>query len=80
VKCHGSTGLSLAVAVFLGAVIAGVIGSDVGEQAVAQGRGLLVLAEWAVEEPVLFKVAWPVFGILSMMQFDRRSRAHSPPP
>ena len=76
-KSHGSACLSLAVAVVLGAAIAGVIGSDVDEQAVAQGRSLLVLAGRRLETPVVFAVAWAVFGVLSMMPFDRRSRAHA---
>ncbi len=77
VKSHWSPGLSLAVAVVLGAVIAGVVWAGVDEPAVAQGRGLLVVAGWRLETSVLFAVAWAVFGVLSMMPFDRRSRAHA---
>jgi hypothetical protein len=77
VKSHVSAGFSLAVAVVLGAAIAEVIGSDVDEQALAQGRGLLVRAGWRLEIPALFAVASAVFGVLFMTQFDRRAHAHA---
>jgi hypothetical protein len=77
VNRRGSPGLSLAVAVVLGSVTSGVIGSKLEEEAVAQGRVLLVPAVRRLDTLAPLGVAWAVFGVLSMMQFDRRSRAHA---
>jgi hypothetical protein len=77
VKSHGSAGLALAVVSVLGAAIAGMIGSGADTPSVAQGRGLLVLAGWRLETPILFAAAWAVFSARFMIQIDRRSRAHA---
>jgi hypothetical protein len=69
--------LSLAVAGALGAGIAGLIGSNVADHAVAQGRGPLARAGWRLDPLIRFAGAWAAFGVLAMMQFDRRSRAHA---
>ena len=76
-KSRTSACLSLAVAVVLGAAIAGVIGPHVDEQAVARGRALPVLPGWRLATPVPFAAAWMLFGVLSMMRSDQRSRAHA---
>jgi hypothetical protein len=70
--------LALAAAVFSGAIIGGVSWPGVVKRAVAPGRGPLVRAEgWRVDLPSRFAGAWAVAGVLAMMAFDRRSRAHA---
>ncbi len=76
-KRHGPARLSLAIAVVLGAAVAGAIRSDVDEQAVAHRPGHLVLTGCRLHTALLIAAAWAVFGVLSMAPFDRRSRAHA---
>jgi hypothetical protein len=76
-KSPGFACLALAVAVVSGAIIGGLIWLGVDKRAVVHGQGPLVLAGWRLDRSSLLAGACAVVGVLSMMQFDRRSRAHA---
>jgi hypothetical protein len=64
--------LALAAAVVSGSIIGGASSSRVGKTAVVRGRGPLVRVGCRLDPLSLFAGAWAVFGVLSMMPFDRR--------